>query len=160
MLIDRSQANLKKRSMSDRPGFWKRLFAVPPGERSVSDVIFWWERRRFIYNALVLGIGFSSLIALYLLMSASGALKNGEDLEEPLAILAAPFLINICYTGGWIAELACRLVIRGDSETMRKMRRDIGPTLLALGLIFSGFVILFPTALALLTATVKAISRI
>jgi hypothetical protein len=37
--------------------------------------------------------------------------KPGEDALEPLALLIAPVLINICYASGWVVEIFGRLLI-------------------------------------------------
>ncbi len=60
----------------------------------------------------------------------SGELKAGEDAFEPLALLAAPILVNISYAAGWITEIAARRLWPGKAAS-------IGPALLRIGLVLS-----------------------
>jgi len=59
-----------------------------------------------------------------------------EDAVEHLALIAAPVLINICYSGGAVAELFLRLVSRRNVKA--------GPALLKVGVVFSVAVVLLP----------------
>jgi hypothetical protein len=58
---------------------------------------------------------------------------------EPLALLAAPFGINVLYTIGWLVEVPARLLVPGLSSRF-------GPLLLKLGLGFGLFLITLPAA--------------
>ena len=40
-------------------------------------------------------------------------LQPGEDAVEPMALLLAPFAMNLCYTAGWVAELLYKWGIWG-----------------------------------------------
>jgi hypothetical protein len=80
-----------------------------PGQfRSRWDAIRWWEARRIIFNLLV---GLTGVIAtgVFLLIGRT-IVQPGEDFEEPLALIGAVlvygFMANVCYTLGWITELA------------------------------------------------------
>ena len=75
------------------------------------DVILRWEGRRFLYNMIMAGVG----IVTCVLLISCGVLAEplvGEAIGvpdppiiAPLGILAYGIMANICYTGGWIAEL-------------------------------------------------------
>jgi hypothetical protein len=93
------------------------------------DVVVWWEKRRFPYNVVIGTVGLISLVIYYFLLETSGYLKPGEDAIEPFALILAPILINICYTGGWIAELVLRLF--GLKE------KRIATVLLGIGMVVS-----------------------
>ncbi len=80
------------------------LFFVPEGDRSLRDIVFWWEVRSVPYNLIVGGVGLCSLILFFVLIEVSGKLKPGEDAVEPLGLIVAPFAMNICYTAGWVVE--------------------------------------------------------
>ena len=93
----------EKMNLTRRFGDW--LFSVPSGQRSLRDIILWWEARRLPYNLIVGGVGLCSLLLFFAFTGASGKLAPGEDAVEPFALLAAPFLLNICYTAGWVTEV-------------------------------------------------------
>ena len=118
--------------------FYEWLFQVPEEKRSLIRIILWWEARRIPVNFIVGFVGFISLVVLHITISSSGHLKPGEDTVEPMAIIAAPILFNIAYTGGWLAEIALRIFWR-DSQP------SIGPILLKVGITFSIFVVLLPS---------------
>jgi hypothetical protein len=79
--------------------------ATTPGQ-----VILWWEARRVPYNMVVGLVGFLSVAVL---------LALGPRVAHPDEPLFSPFFLfggilvygiaaNICYTAGWITELAIR----------------------------------------------------
>ena len=123
--------------LADRFKAW--IFSVPEGERSVADIILWWERRRIPYNLLVGTAGICSLMLLSFIVSKTNALKPSEDVIEPMALLAAPVIMNLCYTAGWVAEKALR-------KTWPESGGRLGPKLLKAGVIFSLVVVALPTA--------------
>ncbi len=77
--------------------------AVP----STNQVIFWWEKRRLVFNAVLLIVGILTLIGFEIRMGK--ALPPGEDAEEPFGMFAGVLLYavaaNACYTIGWLSEL-------------------------------------------------------
>jgi hypothetical protein len=117
----------------------KWYFSVPEEPRSGVDVVVWWEVRRIPYNLIILLAGVVSLPLFLLFIQLAHGLRPGEDAVEPMALIVAPFAVNIAYTAGWIAELFLRLVWRDRSPA-------VAPAFLKLGLSFSLFVVFFPTA--------------
>jgi NADH:ubiquinone oxidoreductase subunit 5 (subunit L)/multisubunit Na+/H+ antiporter MnhA subunit len=115
------------------------IFSVPEGGRSASDIIRWWELRRIPYNLLVGITGLCSLLLFYFFISRTNALKPGEDAIEPMALVAAPVIMNLCYTAGWIVE-----VFLGKPQS--EDGRVLGPRLLKVGLKSSLVVVALPTA--------------
>jgi len=91
------------------------LFLTPEEPRHWAQVIGWWELRRIPYNLIVGILGIISFLLYVVFLDWAHELKPGEDAIEPLALLAAPFIINICYTAGWSAELFLRIVWREKS---------------------------------------------
>ena len=87
----------------------------------------WWEKRRIPFNLIVGVYGLFCLTIFMVSIITSGHLGPGEDAVEPLALLAAPFGINVLYTLGWLVEVPLRLV-------MREHGSSVGPTLMKLGL--------------------------
>jgi len=78
-----------------------QLLIIETKERNNSQIISWWELRRFLYNIIVLVCGLISLSIMYAIVD----LKPGEDLIEPLAIIGFAIVSNICYTFGWLTEI-------------------------------------------------------
>src|SRR4051812_46016692 len=70
------------------------------------EIVQWWEGQRFRFNLIVGAVGVASW--LLVIIAGSAAVKPGEDFEEPIAMLFAPwvyaFLANVCYTLGWIVD--------------------------------------------------------
>lgn len=118
---------------------WDWMFNASTENRSLLKTILWWEYRRIPYNLIIGSIGLCSLLLFYFAISQSGQLKPGEDAIEPLVLLASPIIINIAYTLGWLTEIIVRLFKKDkDNRT--------GPILLKLGLGFSLFVVILPSA--------------
>ncbi len=109
--------------------YWTWFFGRLDSDVGDLDVVVWWEKRRFPYNVVIGTVGLISLVIYYFLLETSGYLKPGEDAIEPFALILAPILINICYTGGWIAELVLRLF--GLKE------KRIATVLLGIGMVVS-----------------------
>ena len=101
-------------------------------------IVGWWELRRIPYNVIVGSVGLCSLVLFFVFITHCGVLAPGEDAEEPLAIILAPLLINICYTAGWFVEVISRVLLRERIERL-------GPLLLKLGFGLSLFVALLPS---------------
>lgn len=100
-------------------------------------VILWWEIRRIPFNLLIGIYGVFSLVIFYWSIMTSGHLQFGEDAVEPLALIVAPVVVNICYTMGWLLELSIRAMLPS-------LPSEFGPCLLRFGIGFSLFVISIP----------------
>jgi len=100
-------------------------------------VILWWELRRIPFNLLIGAYGALCLVLFYWAITSSGHLQPGEDAVEPLALIAAAFAANACYTLGWLLELPVRLL-------MPALSAQFGAVLLKLGIGFSLFIISVP----------------
>ena len=115
-------------------------FLESQGPISAERVFAWWESRRLPFNLIVGAYGILCLAVFFAAITTSGHLQPGEDAVEPLALVAAPFVINMLYTLGWIVELTARSLEPGLSARF-------GPRLLKLGLGLSLFLITLPAAL-------------
>ncbi len=109
--------------------------------RSTADVIAWWETRRLPFNVAIGAIGVFTYAAVQLIL-----LMPPRPMPIPFAAsLVTAFvygvLANVCYTGGWMAELWLRKSLGRDTET-------VGPTLFRYGFAFSAGLTLFPIAMA------------
>ena len=78
------------------------LFSPPPSPISWAKVILWWEIRRIPYNIFAGLYGLLCLFIFLWAMTTSGPSDDGEDFFEPFALFVAPFVLNLCYTLGWL----------------------------------------------------------
>src|SRR5688572_30533148 len=85
--------------------------------RSTTDVIAWWETRRLPFNVAIGATGVFTYAAVQLILLMP---------PRPMPIALAPSLViafvygvlaNVCYTGGWMAELWLRKSPGRDPET-------------------------------------------
>lgn len=106
------------------------LFSGSPERGPWWKIVAWWELRRVPYNLIVGIVGTPCLLLFYLFVFLADELRPGEDAVEQMALFAAPFLINIAYTAGWIGELFLKVFWKQESPV-------IGPALFKLGLSFS-----------------------
>jgi hypothetical protein len=116
------------------------LFAEPAMPNSSWRVVAWWELRRIPFNIIVAVYGAVCFVVFLWAITTSGYLQPGEDAVEPLALLAAPFGINVLYTLGWLVEVSARLLVPGLSPRF-------GPIVLKLGLGLGLFLITLPAAI-------------
>lgn len=107
------------------------------------DIIAWWEIRRVPYNAFLVVLGVPSFVLFLTFIVAAG-----DDWFEPLALFAAPFLYNFCYTAGWVCELLLRAIGVHDS----------GPTLMKLGIGLTALLITFPAVSWGMVALVRTLA--
>ncbi|KAA6465005.1 hypothetical protein DYQ86_03365 [Acidobacteria bacterium AB60] len=74
------------------------------------EVIRWWEVRRIAYNAVLFAIGITSIMTMEWLMGK--VIPVGEDAVEPFAlalgVIVYAIMADLCYTLGWIIELAAK----------------------------------------------------
>ena len=116
------------------------LFTNPQEPRSLWRIIAWWELRRIPFNIVVGTYGVLCFAVFLSAITTSGDLQPGEDAVEPLALLAAPFGINLLYTLGWLVEVPARLLVPGLSSRF-------GPMLLKLGFGLGLFLITMPAGI-------------
>jgi hypothetical protein len=112
------------------------------------EIIEWWEKRRVFYNVVVVLVGVLSVF----LMICCGVLAEplvGEAIGIPDGPIFIPFgaiifwfFANVCYTGGWIAELLLSR-FKADGYT-----NAFGVRAFRLGVKFSILVTLFPAVLS------------
>jgi hypothetical protein len=110
---------------------------------SAKDVIGWWEARRVPYNLIVGIAGIVSSIVAVVVVLASSFLGNGDfDLPDPplfavFGVILYAIMANICFTGGWLAELVVRKIWPHEADRFATLS-------LSLGLIFSVLLTLTP----------------
>jgi hypothetical protein len=109
---------------------FERLLSIPSGDRPWHSVILWWELRRIAYNIAMLVCGLIGLTLFVLIDQLPPQLPFEQRDWEPLSVLVFAFLANVAYTGGWIAELTTRVL-------MRKTSNKFGPMAFSAGSLFS-----------------------
>jgi hypothetical protein len=65
-----------------------------PAGASKSDIWQWWRERRFRYNRDLLFVGAGTWLLVF--FAGSAAVKPGVDFEEPIMMIIATFLRNLC----------------------------------------------------------------
>jgi hypothetical protein len=107
------------------------------------EVIGWWEARRVPFNLIVGSAGILSCIVVsvvglgsYFLFDSDFGLP-GSPLFALFGIVFYGIATNVCFTGGWLAELIVRKVWPIEADRFSTLS-------LSLGLIFSVLVTLTP----------------
>lgn len=111
------------------------------------QVIGWWERRRLAFNVCVGSAGLFSVGVLLLLHPQRSAMADfGLVIGVGLYGLAA----NVCYSLGWMTDLALRKVLGIRAP-------DLAPVLLRYGFVFSLGLTLLPIPVAVAGRVLMAI---
>jgi hypothetical protein len=121
-------------------GFTAWFFAAPQRTAPPWRIIAWWEARRLAFNVIIGVYGGVCLLVTVALIAATGHLQPGEDAVEPLGLLAAPVVVNLLYTLGWLVESAVRTLGFDPPPTF-------GPLLLKLGLALGLLLCTLPAAI-------------
>ncbi len=109
-------------------------------------MIGWWEVRRIPFNLIVGTAGLLTCIVVGVVALGSDLLFHSEfGLPNPPAFSLIGILLygigaNICYTGGWIAELVVRRIWRTESDRFATLT-------FSLALVFSVLLTLTPAIL-------------
>ncbi len=120
-----------------------RFFARAEEPVGPWQVIAWWEARRLPYNMLV---GFAGLMTGFVCITSGLVAERlvGVPIGLPdpplfalVAVAAYGIMANVCYTGGWIAEVIV-------NKVWAQKGRDFGPIAFTLGVFFSVGVTLLP----------------
>ena len=110
---------------------------------SAREAIGWWESRRIPFNLIVGSAGILSCISVGVVGLGSEILFGSEfGLPDPpafalIGILIYGIMANICFTGGWLAELVIRKIWPREADRFAS-------TSFALGLVFSVLLTLTP----------------
>jgi hypothetical protein len=110
---------------------------------SAWDTIGWWETRRVPYNLIVGATGVVSCIVVAIVAAGSYFLFDSDfgmpnpPLFAVFAVLLYGIAANICFTGGWLAELIVRKVWPSQVDRFSTLS-------FSLGLIFSILLTLTP----------------
>lgn len=122
------------------------FFTREPGAQTASQVIAWWELRRVPYNLIVGIVGVGAAVIM-VITAVTCEQRGGEPIGLPdppvlaiFGVLAYGLMANICYTGGWVAELVVR-------RLRPRANRSFGPLAFGAGLAFSVLITLLQAAL-------------
>jgi hypothetical protein len=119
-----------------------KLLFEPTLLRSPLRVVQWWESRRPAYNIIVGGCGVTTLLYVGTL-----SLLMGGEWPTPLVFagIAVGIAANLCYTLGWIVEIAVE-------RWLKRPAYGLGPALFRHGLVFSIGLMLLPSVVATVAA--------
>lgn len=100
----------KSHSFSDsKEGLFKQLDAPS----STKEIWLWWEQRRPLYNGICIITAIIAFAAYAFFLTHSGHLSPGEDLIEPIALMAGviggPIAWNLAYCLGPTVDIGCYL---------------------------------------------------
>jgi len=133
-------------------GSW--LLSRRAGPLRAAHIVAWWELRRPVYNAIMGAVGIGSVAAV--LAVAYTCESRGAALGLPHSPLFAVFvalvyvmMANVCYTGGWVAELLVARLWGVDT-------RRFGPIALVVGTVITVLITLAPAVVAMVLAAASA----
>lgn len=126
--------------------------------QSAWQVIAWWEARRLPFNLIVGATGIVTCGVILATAAISERLLGVPfGMPDPpiIAVLGAVVFVigaNVCYAGGWIAELLVKRAWPDQSE-------QFGTLTFTLGLLFAVVVTLLPAGLISGIAVVFGVAR-
>jgi len=141
----------------------RRLGNLPLFRRDVSitstrAVIGWWETRRIPYNLIVGSAGILTYIAIAIVGMGSYIFFNSDfGLPDPplfaiFGVILYGILANVCFTGGWVAELIVQRIWPEEANRF-------ATTSFSLGLILSVLLTLTPAILVGVAGIFKLVSH-
>jgi hypothetical protein len=114
---------------------------------SVWHVIGWWEARRLVFN-LVVGAAGTIACSMILVTAVISEFVFGIPVgmpDPPIFAIALAILFvagaNVCYTGGWVAELLVRRVWAGEADNFATLMFTLGIWFAAVVTLIPGFFI-------------------
>jgi hypothetical protein len=122
------------------------LFTREKPAASAKEIVGWWEARRPIYNLAVGTAGIFSCMVAAADVFASRYLHYGNaSLPDPpllafLGIFFYALAANLCYTGGWLAELLVRKISPTQSDRLAILSFKYGLTFSILLSLFPAFI--------------------
>jgi hypothetical protein len=123
-----------------------RLFSRNEDALTSFDVVKWWEARRIPYNLIVGGTGIATvLVGTFLCFIASRMTPAPFAFPDPplfvvFAVVGYGVMANVCFTGGWVAELLARKIWRERANHFAQIS-------FTLGVLFSVLLTLTPALL-------------
>jgi hypothetical protein len=100
-------------------------------------IVRWWEYRRLFYNGAMLVVGLFVVAAVWVISVLGRLDMMAPPLFLVFDIILYAFCANVCYTGGWILDLAWK---EPDADAAARRRRGI----FIAGMIFSCLITTLP----------------
>jgi hypothetical protein len=126
---------------------------------SAWQIIGWWESRRVPYNLIVGATGVLTCSVFFLIAVLADYFFHSDfGLPDPplfgiFAVIAYGVMANVCYTGGWLAEIIVLKIWPEDGKGFGKIS-------FALGLLFSIGLTLLPAVFIVAFSGLKLLNRI
>ena len=103
--------------------------------QSAAEIIWWWEARRLLFNAVVGATGIVTLVAIVAIGITYERLTGRPfGLPDPpifavFGVVLFSIAANVCYTGGWIAEWLIRRAWPQESNGLATIAFTLGMVL-------------------------------
>jgi hypothetical protein len=134
------------------------LFRWDVSITSTRAVIGWWETRRIPYNLIVGSAGILTCIAIAIVGMGSYIFFDSDfGLPDPplfaiFGVILYGILANVCFTGGWVAELIVQRIWPEEANRF-------ATTSFSLGLILSVLLTLTPAILVGVAGIFRLVSH-
>lgn len=108
------------------------LFRRDAPVTTARQVIGWWESRRPSYNLIVGCAGILTCVAMLLLAVIAEVFFHSDfGMPDPpifaiVGVILYGVFANVCYTGGWIVELAVRKLWPDEADVFAKATFSLG----------------------------------
>lgn len=136
----------------------------PGSVQSAGDVLRWWEIRRIAFNLIVgaTGIG-TCILCLLIALVAEAMLDVPIGIPDPpiiavLGIITYGIMANVCYTGGWIAELVIRRLWPRESDSFASLSHTLGVAFAVILTLFPAFIVFLSFLVQLFLRFVRPMS--
>lgn len=127
------------------------LFPLPDYRRTPWSLLGWWESRRPTFNLFVGAAGLVTLGVVEFICWLPPGLPGPP--HPLLGVLVYGLTANVCYSGGWLAELLMRAVWKDDAP-------PVGPALFRQGLSFAVGLTLLPIPVVCFGWLLRVLSRL
>ena len=143
-------------------GFLGRISALCRRDAPIvtrREVIGWWEARRIPFNLIVGSVGILTCVVIGIVGLASEAFFNSEfGFPDPpifaiFGIIIYAIFANVCFTGGWIAELLVRKLWPREADRFATLS-------FSFGIVFSILLTLSPAFLVGALGLLKLLKRL
>lgn len=139
------------------------LYSRDYSPQTTWERIGWWESRRVPYNLIVGIVGLFTCI-LFALVGVTAEVLFGSEFGMPDPPIFGVFLValyavgaNICYTGGWIAELCVAKLWPREADRFASRTFSLGLALSVLLTLTPGLILFVAGILGLVRHFARAV---